>query len=591
MPGSTQPAEGTTRPEPNPRLAAAAGARVVITESERDAIAVTNAGVPAPRVWLLAIPPERVAAGEPVGWATALREAVPSVGGLVTDSREAVGTLERVVGPVSTVIFPPLAADRTCPRCSGKLPAEADAYPTDVPGHLRLWRLLLGETATGDAADTEDTEDTEDTGDTEGPAAWPYTYAVARVRTERPEPESDDPWQRATGPRPVRLGPPQPGWDTAAQEAGARRLLGALPPAVEPDSAGPRRVRVFGTALHFMRDLSTLLGERADLDIALDEWPSAGTKNEGISEQLARGAQTLVAEWCRPNAVWLSRVKRDDQYLVVRLHRYEIDMAYPRELDIDKVDAVVHVSPHMGTRIRAELGWPAEKLVYVPLYLDLPRFNRPKYPEARFGLGMVGIVPALKRFDLALDLLAALRREDPRFSLHVRSQMGWTHQPSWQLAPERQYVQRCLERIEKDPLLRGAVVFDAYGTDMAAWFRKIGHVVSLSDVESFHAGLAEGMGSGAVPILRGWPGAADLYGAHWVAASHDAAVAATLEAADADRWAALSARAKHDVNVAFDPARVLAAWVDLAHGRLSDARVRFPSGAGGRGLDTVDSTR
>ena len=583
-PGVSERPRAAGAQPPDPALAGLADARLVLAESPEAAVAAVHSGVPAGAVWVLAIPPERAAPGEPVTWAAPLREAAPVVGGLIADSPDAAGVLERVAGPVRTVVFPPLASDRTCPTCGGgpadpatgvttvpvgaEAGMEADAeegaraldgtdlHPADVPGHLLLWRRLLDEAAVGNPRPTE------------------YSYPVARLRGETGPwaPPRLDPWgpERSTG-----VGEPAPDWTTAAQRAGVERLLASLPPVVDLAGAAPVRVRVFGHDLKFMRELADVLGERAELDVAVDEWRTAGAKNDGITENLARSAQTLVAEWARPNAIWLSQVKRPDQHLVVRLHRFEIESAYPQRIDIDAVDAVVYIAPHMGRRIRDELGWPVEKLVYVPNYTDLAGLDRPKHPGARFTLGMVGIVPSLKRFDLALDLLAAVRREDPRFTLLVRSQMGWAHPPSWQNAAERHEAQRCLERVEKDPLLRGAVGFDAFGRDMPAWYRKVGHILSLSDVEGSHAALCEGMGSGAVPVIRGWQGAAEAYGENALCGSLDEAAARVLENADPDTWEQRSVAARQEVASRFDPTRVVEAWVDLAYGHVDQARARF----------------
>lgn len=560
-----------TRPTsaPDPQLAALAGARLVLAESPAAALAAVDSGVPAASVWLFAVPSERAAAGEPVTWAGPLREAAPLVGGLVADSLDAAGVLERVAGPVRTVVIPPLASDRACPTCGGSSdtprPAEPlgdqDVAPTDVPGHLALWRALLDQAAS-----------------VEGPRPTAYTYPVQRLRGE------DGPWVAplldSWGGKPhPRTGDPAQDWTAAAQEAGARHLLATLPPVEEGDTtpagAPPVRVRVFGHDLKFIRDLAIRLGERPDLDVAVDEWRTAGAKNPNITENLARSGQVLVAEWARPNAIWLSETKRPDQRLVVRLHRFEIDSAYPSRIRIDAVDSVVYIAPHMGRRIRDELGWPVDKLVYIPNYTDLDRLDRPKYDGARFTLGMVGITPSLKRFDLALDLLAALRQQDPRFHLLVRSQMGWAHKPSWERPDERWEAQSSLERVEKDPLLRGAVVFDAYGRDMAAWYRKVGHILSLSDVEGSHTALTEGMGSGAVPVIRAWEGAAEAYGTDALSGSLDDAVARVLEDADPATWERRSVRAKEEVRRRFDPDQVVSAWVDLAHGRVEEARARF----------------
>jgi len=578
-----------TSEERDPALAGLRAARLVVAESPETAVAAVRSGVPRAAVWLLAIPPERAAPGEPVPWAGPIREVVPQIGGLIADSLDAAGILERVAGPVRTVVFPPLTTDRTCATCGRRqsgaddsASAEAhDIFPTDVPGHLHLWRRLIDEAAAGK------------------PRPTVYSYAVARLRgPSGPWVTSDASWR----PAPLARGAvPQPDalsggesqetvgageWTAEAQRRGARQLLASLPPdgasAVASAGQGERgaangrlRLRIIGHDLRFMHELAGVLDERSDIDVVVDEWRNAGVKNEGITENLVRTGQTLVADWAGPHAVWLSEVKRPDQRLVVRLHRLELDTQYPAGIDIDAVDAVVYIAPHVGRRILVELGWPADKLVYVPNYIDFARLDRPKFPDSRFTLGMVGMAPALKRFDLALDLLHAVRREDPRFTLVVRGQWGWSHKATWQNADERRVAQHNFERVEKDPYLRGAVVFEAFGRDMAAWYRKIGHILSLSDVEGSHVALCEGMGSGAVPVVRGWPGAAELYGEDVVCGSLDEAVSRVLACADADVWAERSAAAKRLVTARFDAQQVVEAWVDLAFGRIQEARARF----------------
>ena len=187
----------------------------------------------------------------------------------------------------------------------------------------------------------------------------------------------------------------------------------------------------------------------------------------------------------------------------------------------------------------------------------------------------MGMEFANKRFDLALDVLAAVRRQDPRFTLLVRSAMPWDNRYAWGRADEREFVAWCFERIEQDPLLRGAVRFDAPGRDMARWYRRVGHVLSMSDIESFHLAAAEGMASGAVPVIRPWPGAGDIYAKEWIHASVEDAAVAVLASADTGVWAERATRAKAEIRRTADPAAVVQAWADLLHGDVAAARSHF----------------
>jgi glycosyltransferase involved in cell wall biosynthesis len=331
---------------------------------------------------------------------------------------------------------------------------------------------------------------------------------------------------------------------------------------------------VAGFDLRFAEELVERLGNRTDLAVTVDPWPELG-RGGAQTEALLDRAGSIFAEWARTSAVWYSRRKRPDQFLVVRLHRFELDAPYPRQIAMENVDAVVYIAPLFGRRIRDELGWPQHKLVYIPNFLDVDWLDRPKLADARFALGFVGIEWSRKRLDLALDLLAALRRQEHRFHLVVRSVMPWQNAYAWAEAAERDYVAWCFDRIERDPLLRDAVVFDPPGRDIARWFRRIGHVLSTSDAEGSHTALSEGMASGAVPVVRPWPGAAELYDKEWIHASTADAAAAVLANVDAAAWADRAGRARAEVRRSHDPAAVVAAWADLLHRDVAAARAHF----------------
>jgi hypothetical protein len=153
--------------------------------------------------------------------------------------------------------------------------------------------------------------------------------------------------------------------------------------------------------------------------------------------------------------------------------------------------------------------------------------------------------------------------------------MPWTNPYAWRRAAERAYVGRCLRRIEADPLLRTAVAFHPPGRDMARWYRRIGVILSTSDDEGCHTSVAEGMAGAAVPVVRSWPGAAEVYDKEWVHGSVAEAAAAVLRCADPDRWHRLGAVARDEIRRTHDPVAVVGAWADLLHGDVEAARAAF----------------
>ncbi len=146
----------------------------------------------------------------------------------------------------------------------------------------------------------------------------------------------------------------------------------------------------------------------------------------------------------------------------------------------------------------------------------------------------------------------------------------------------------CMERIEQVPLLRGAVIFVPPGRDMARWYRRVGHILSMSDVEGSHVAAAEGMASGAVPVIRPWPGAAEIYDKEWIHSSVEDAAAAVLANVDPDAWAERAARAKAEIRRTADPAAVVQAWADLLHGDVAGARSYFGEAASRTGTEGAE---
>jgi glycosyltransferase involved in cell wall biosynthesis len=140
--------------------------------------------------------------------------------------------------------------------------------------------------------------------------------------------------------------------------------------------------------------------------------------------------------------------------------------------------------------------------------------------------------------------------------------MPWDHWWVWRKAEERAHYTTALRRIQRSALLRGAVVFDEAGPDVAAWLRRVGFVLSTSDDESFHVAPAEGMVSRAVPVLRHWPGAETIYDMRWIHRS-PADMAQAIAALGDDEWQQAGDLAHQQAADAFAVDRVRSSWLDL----------------------------
>ncbi|WP_227022926.1 glycosyltransferase family protein [Actinomadura rubrobrunea] len=346
---------------------------------------------------------------------------------------------------------------------------------------------------------------------------------------------------------------------------------GTSVPAAAPGGAErrPLRVGVAGHDLKFFTRLLDYLKSRPDMEVRVDQWAALKAHDAERSKELVEWADVIVCEWCGPNALWYARHKRRGQRLLVRLHRFELYAGWPKQLDIDAVDRVVCVSPHYARLTRETTGWSPDKIVVVPNWVDDRQLDRPKLAGAEHHLGIIGIAPSRKRLDLALDVVEELRRDDLRFTLFVKSKLPWEYWWIWQRDEERAHYEKVFRRIRRSPLLAGGVVFDPYGRDVAAWLRRIGFVLSTSDDESFHLAPAEGMASGAVPVVRNWPGADTIYDARWI---HDDAPAMAASIAATVRgglWETERRAARDQVRRAYGLDEVCRRWTDLLAGVLT----------------------
>jgi glycosyltransferase involved in cell wall biosynthesis len=259
-----------------------------------------------------------------------------------------------------------------------------------------------------------------------------------------------------------------------------------------------------------------------------DRWSGHMETREGTGGEDVEWADVVLCEWCLGNAVWHSRTKRDGRRLVVRFHRMELETEHPGEVELDRVDVLVFVADHVRQAACRKFGWDPDdpRMVVLPNAVDLDRLRLPKLPGAEFTLGLIGYVPWIKRLDRALEILELLRANDDRFRLIVKGRGPWEYAWMQSREEERRSYERVFARIRRSPLLRDSVVFESFGDDIETFLQQVGWVVSASEIEGHSVALAEGMASGAVPVILERPGADEQYETRWVHRGPEDAAAA-----------------------------------------------------------------
>lgn len=296
-------------------------------------------------------------------------------------------------------------------------------------------------------------------------------------------------------------------------------------------SVGLKRVLIAGHDLKFAAGLVDEL-RRHGHTVIFDHWLDHNKHDEDASLALLEDADVVFCEWALGNAVWYSRNKQPHQRLVLRVHSQEIFRPYLKGVEFSRVDEIIFVGRHILDIAVRDHGVPASRCVLIPNAVDAHGLSRPKTGDSRFSLGLVGIVPAQKHLDKALDVLKELRAADTRYRLFVKGKRPEDF--AWMAArpEEMRYYEEQYRRIASDPDLAGAVDFDPHGDDMADWYAKVGVVLSVSDFESFHLTLADGAASGAVPVSLAWPGADQIYPTSWLHPDTDSMVQRIASLAD-----------------------------------------------------------
>lgn len=286
----------------------------------------------------------------------------------------------------------------------------------------------------------------------------------------------------------------------------------------------PPRLLIAGHSLSFAAPIARR-ARQTGAEVRESLWPGNGIRDEAASASALAWADVVFCEWCLGNAVWFSRNKRQGQRLVVRFHRMELQTAHPAALELERVDALVFVARHVLEQACERFGWDRDdpRLQVVPNAIEPTALAGPKLPGAEFTLAMIGYVPQLKRLDRALDLLDLLRARDERYRLLVKGRPPWEYEWMAGRDEERRYFAKLLRRVERVPNLRRAVSFEPFGEDVPAFLRRASWIVSTSEVEGHSLALAEGMASGATPLILERPGASEQYEPRWVHADADAA--------------------------------------------------------------------
>lgn len=386
--------------------------------------------------------------------------------------------------------------------------------------------------------------------------------------------------------------------DWRASEVG--RLLGgsaprrpALPSRTgRPAQEATRRVVVVpGTYPQFSTPVVDALAEQADVRVvdlaARPDLRGMGPRRTLVEARLRQAlgdpavpdyevleemeaADAVFVDWADRGALAVVMAVPEGVRLVLRIHSMDALSPWIHLIDWSRVDDLVVVSEPMRTLVTRLLGpqLGPTRVHVVPNVLDpgrLPTSGRPDGDRRR--LLMVGWGQQVKDARWALDVLGALRQEDPSWRLSL---LG-TDFPADAVRSQQHYARSFRERLTQDDV-RGAVDFVGYTRDVAPHLAAADFVLSTSRRESFGLGLVEAAAAGAVPVVRDWPiyapleAARTIFPAHWVVDTVEEAVARIRQAQTGSAWEQASDEARAVVEERFSSGDARAAFQELVLG-------------------------
>ena len=265
-----------------------------------------------------------------------------------------------------------------------------------------------------------------------------------------------------------------------------------------------------GHDFKFLKPYIDHCNNNKSINVLIDKWEGHANHNEEESRSLLAQADTVFCEWGLGNLEFYSNNLLKGQKLIVRLHRQEIETNYLNLVNWENVHNIIVVSAHMFEEFSRRKQVPREKLIIIPNMVNLSKFKYNDSKESNFNIGMLGMLPKLKRPDRALDIFEKVWKKNQKYKLFIKSKMPEELEWLMNRPEEKEYYDALFERINQAPWKEN-VVFEQHGDDVVEWFSKINYILSVSDIESFHLAPMEGIATGSVPVIFNWDGARTIY--------------------------------------------------------------------------------
>ncbi|NLH15238.1 MAG: glycosyltransferase [Phycisphaerae bacterium] len=221
--------------------------------------------------------------------------------------------------------------------------------------------------------------------------------------------------------------------------------------------------------------------------------------------QLMNHSDISWFEWCTELAEIGSRHAARCKK-IIRLHRYEAYLDWPKRVNWDSVDVLITVGnrfvrealleqqPNLASRIRMET---------IPNGVDLDRIRFQRRKRGK-RLAFIGDTRMVKNPMLLLQCMDELHHCDSDYHLHIAGKI------------QDKSLDQYLRHMVRSLGLGNVVHFDGWQEDIPAWLADKHYIVCTSVIESQGMGILEAMAAGLKPVIHDFPGAQDTFGSEWL---------------------------------------------------------------------------
>lgn len=206
-------------------------------------------------------------------------------------------------------------------------------------------------------------------------------------------------------------------------------------------------------------------------------------------------------EWCTHLAVEASNMDKVCKN-IVRLHRYEAYLDYPKNVNWANIDTLVTVGNKFVYEHLCKQVSDIESLtriVTIPNGVDMKRFE---FVERRQGknLAFVGNLRMVKNPMFLIQCMKKLNSIDDKYKLFIAGKSSGD-------AFVEQYLRHMIDILD----LEDVVILEGWQEDIKSWLADKHYIISTSVIESQGMGILEGMARGLKPVVHSFPGAEQIF--------------------------------------------------------------------------------